>query len=81
VVSTAVAAEGFKGRPGEHLLVADDAEGFARNVLQVLRDDKLRERLGALGRALVEDQYSADAFAEGYEKAYADVLEGVQKRG
>ncbi len=80
VVSTSVAAEGFNARPGEHLLVADDPQTFARHVLAVLRDEKLRERLGTSGRVLVEEHYSADAFAEGYEDAYEAVLEGARRQ-
>ncbi len=57
VVSTTVGVEGIQARAGEHLLVADDAESFARAVLQILADRSLAARLTRAGRALVEASY------------------------
>ena len=41
VVSTTLGAEGLGGRSGEHLLIADDPEGFASAVLRLLADDDI----------------------------------------
>jgi glycosyltransferase involved in cell wall biosynthesis len=57
VVSTTIGVEGIDARAGEHLLVADDAAGFARAVVQVLEDRALAERLARNGRRLVEERY------------------------
>jgi glycosyltransferase involved in cell wall biosynthesis len=46
---------------GEHLLVADDAEAFARSLLGLLDDPAMRERLAANGRRLVAERYSWEA--------------------
>ena len=54
VVTTALGCEGLDVTSGEHLLVADDPGEFADAVIQLLRDDERRARLGAAGRALVE---------------------------
>jgi glycosyltransferase involved in cell wall biosynthesis len=58
VVSTTLGAEGLGARDGEHLLLADDADGFAAAILRLLHDRQLRERLGRAGRALYEEQFS-----------------------
>ena len=58
VVTTALGCEGLDVTSGEHLLVADDPGEFADAVIGLLRDDARRARLGAAGRALVEEKYS-----------------------
>ena len=53
VVSTSIGAEGIDGVPGVHLLLADDAAGFARETVRVLRDDRLAASLAEAARELV----------------------------
>ena len=57
VVSTSVGVEGIDARPGEHLVVADDVESFARGVIDVIEDDALAGRLAGAARNLVVDRY------------------------
>jgi glycosyltransferase involved in cell wall biosynthesis len=58
VVSTRIGAEGLGARDGEHLLVADDAVGFA-DAVQGLLDDRARARaLADAGRVLYLDRYT-----------------------
>jgi glycosyltransferase involved in cell wall biosynthesis len=58
VVSTRIGAEGLGGVDGEHLLVADDAVGFADAVQGVLEDRDKARGLGEAGRALYVDRYT-----------------------
>lgn len=58
VVTTTVGAEGFGLTPGEHLLVADDADGFADAILRLARDEALYERVRHAGFAFIRDHYS-----------------------
>ncbi len=51
VVSTALGGEGLDARDGEHLLIADDPEDFARAVVRLWNDPALRSKLGEAGRA------------------------------
>jgi glycosyltransferase involved in cell wall biosynthesis len=51
VVSTTMGAEGLGLEPGRHLLVADDAEGFAAACVRLLTEPALRERLVVEGQA------------------------------
>lgn len=58
VVSTSIGAEGIDVVSGEHLLIADNPEEFARAVVTLLRERDLADRLGENGRELVSSQYS-----------------------
>jgi sugar transferase (PEP-CTERM/EpsH1 system associated) len=57
VVATTQAAEGLDPRPTPGVLVADQAETFAEQVIQLLVDPWLAERLGRAGQAYVARHY------------------------
>ncbi|MCH7836082.1 MAG: glycosyltransferase [Chloroflexi bacterium] len=59
VVATPEGAEGLDTVPGEHLLVADDAESMAEAVGRLMADDGLWRALSENGRALVRSRYLA----------------------
>jgi glycosyltransferase involved in cell wall biosynthesis len=54
IVSTSLGCEGFDVTHGRELLVADDAEGFAHLVVELLKDARRRERLGKEARRFAE---------------------------
>jgi len=54
VVSTTLGAEGLPVTHGQNILLADEPEEFARRVVDLLRDEGLRTRMGQAARALVE---------------------------
>lgn len=58
IVSTPIGAEGIEIRNGENILLAEDAEAFARATLRLLTDEGLNQRLRTAGRAWVESRYS-----------------------
>ena len=58
VVSTSIGCEGLRAVDGENILIRDDPATFAAAVTEVLRNDALRTRLGAGGRATAEETYS-----------------------
>ena len=58
VVSTSKGAEGLEVTHEENILVADQPEEFAAQVLRLLGDSDLRNRLSIKGRLLVEQRYS-----------------------
>lgn len=58
VVTTGIGVEGFGLTPGEHVLIADDARGFADAVVRLLRDDSLRERVRLAGYHFIGEHYS-----------------------
>lgn len=76
VVSTRVGAEGLPLRDGEHLLLADHPEGFARSTVSLLRDAARRRQIGLAARKLVEENYSWRQVAG----VFSDVLESAVAR-
>ncbi|HET7205750.1 MAG TPA: glycosyltransferase [Terriglobales bacterium] len=73
VVSTTIGAEGLPVQDGENILLADDAETFAKCVVDLLSDEVRRKNLGAAARKLVSENYSWKAVG----KTMAKVLEAV----
>lgn len=60
VVTTTAGFEGIEADVGQDLLVRDDAEGFAAEVIELFRSDR-REQIRQAGRRCVERNYSWDA--------------------
>lgn len=58
VVSTTVGAEGLEFHDREHLILADNPETFTAAVSELLALPVNRERIGAAGRRLYEEQYT-----------------------
>jgi glycosyltransferase involved in cell wall biosynthesis len=56
------------------LVDAGDADALARNVITLLRDPDLRERMGAAGRARVEQRFSAQSMAESFNSVLTSLL-------
>jgi len=69
VVSTTVGAEGLPVTNGEHLLLADQPDTFARAVVQLLRDVDRRRQLEAAARTLVVETYDWAAVSGALESA------------
>jgi glycosyltransferase involved in cell wall biosynthesis len=72
IVSTTIGAEGLPVVHGEHILLADTPEAFAKATVTVLTQSPLRERLSRAARALVEERY-------GWAAA-TDVVDDVLRR-
>jgi glycosyltransferase involved in cell wall biosynthesis len=60
-VATGIGAEGMGLVHGTHILVAEEAADFAQEVVSLLRDDALWERLAARGRQHIETTLSREA--------------------
>jgi GT2 family glycosyltransferase/glycosyltransferase involved in cell wall biosynthesis len=71
-VATSLAAEGIPVEHGVHLRIADDADSFAREVVELLGDAEEAARLAAAGRRLMVEHFdwsrSAEALARVYEE-------------
>jgi glycosyltransferase involved in cell wall biosynthesis len=63
VVATSKAAEGLDVRTGEHLLLADTAEEFARSVLLLLDDPERSRQMAARAFDLVRARYDWGALS------------------
>ena len=61
VVTTSFGAEGFGLLPGRDLLVGDTPEHFAEQVLALLKDPALYDRVARSGYDFIEENYSISA--------------------
>src|SRR5262249_2931776 len=59
IVSPSKGAEGLAVTAGEHLLIGDSPETFARETVRLLQDPALRHRLSEAGRQRVEATYNS----------------------
>ena len=71
IVSTTVGAEGLPVTDGEHLLLADEPQRFAKAVVRLVRDAGRRRALESAARALVVDRYDWSAAGQELDRALA----------
>jgi len=71
VVATPAAAAGLECADGCELLLADDADGFARALDRLRSEPALRERLVAAGRAALAARHAPASVATELAAAYA----------
>jgi glycosyltransferase involved in cell wall biosynthesis len=70
IVSTSIGCEGIDVTDGKDIIIADDAESFARKTVEVLSDTELRQRLRENARKLAEEKYSWKTIAPKLERVY-----------
>jgi polysaccharide biosynthesis protein PslH len=78
VVATPPAIAALDVRPGEHLLVAEDAAAIAAATVTLLRDPARARTMAAAARSLVERRYSWEDSARAVEDAW---IAAVRDRG
>jgi glycosyltransferase involved in cell wall biosynthesis len=71
VVSTCIGAEGITVAGGEHLLLANDAESFARACLRIKEDRELACGLIARAAALLHEKYLPARIVDAVSALYA----------
>jgi polysaccharide biosynthesis protein PslH len=67
IVSTTMGAEGAVVEDGSHLVLADDADAFARAVVERLRDREGSRAMGERARALAEERYDWRVLGDRFE--------------
>ena len=75
VVSTEASLRALGATPESEALLGASAPEFARQVLRLLNDSDLANRVGAAGRRFVESRYSWDAAADRLMDNYEEVIE------
>jgi glycosyltransferase involved in cell wall biosynthesis len=75
VVSTAKGAEGLEVVNGEHALIADTPGDFAAQIVRLMKEPTLREKLACNARRLVEEKYD---WAE-IGQHWLDLVEGASQ--
>jgi glycosyltransferase involved in cell wall biosynthesis len=71
MVSTSVGAEGIAAKNGEDILLADEAEQFAADVVRLLRDPVLNAQIAAAGRRSAEMHYDWRTIYAAWDAIYA----------
>ena len=69
VVTTELGAEGLEVEHERELLIADDGQTFAGELVRVLRDAQLQSRFSAAGRELVARDHDNDRVVQRLERA------------
>lgn len=72
IVSTRIGAEGIDVTHGKDVLLADDAQGLANEVVRVLEDPALARRLGEKARELAVQSYAWAAIVRRLEDFYRE---------
>ena len=74
VVTTSVGAMGLEADIGKELLVADTPAAFAEQVIHLLNNEDLREKLARTARTRVETNYSWEAIGDRLKHVYSEAI-------
>lgn len=74
VVTTSLGIEGIGARDKEEVLIADDAKGLSRQVLNVLQDNEIRIKLINNARKLIEERYDWRKIVKRLEEVYESAV-------
>jgi polysaccharide biosynthesis protein PslH len=75
VVSTRVGAEGLPVTDGHDIVLADEPEALARQIVDLARDQARRRALGEAARRLVTENFTWDVVAKRFGEICRDVVE------
>ncbi|HMA34736.1 MAG TPA: glycosyltransferase family 4 protein [Chloroflexia bacterium] len=71
LVITPYALGGIDAIHGEHLLIGENPAAFARQVVRLVADGELRQRLAGAARKLIEEKYTWEQSVAGLERIHA----------
>lgn len=74
IVTTRIGSEGIELEPGRDALFADDANGFARAIMRLMKGPEEIEKLGAAARKVAERRYDWTQIGRTMLPAYASLL-------
>jgi len=74
IVSTSQPMKIFHALSGVHAFITDDPAEFAQNTIRLLKDVRLKERMGIAARSLVCEKYSWRAAIKMIEQIHQDAL-------
>jgi polysaccharide biosynthesis protein PslH len=64
LVSTVLGAEGIPVIDGEHILLADDPDGFANAIIRLLDDKELANKLAVNCHTLINEKFSVESLVD-----------------
>jgi len=76
VVSTTLGAEGLARNDGEFCALADDAEGFSKKAIELLRDSELASRMAWRARQEVVENWDTAVITERLVDEYREIIQG-----
>jgi glycosyltransferase involved in cell wall biosynthesis len=75
VVTTTMGFEAFEeATPGKDIVVADNTERFAQEVVRLLKDRQLRQSVAQNARRLVESKYGWSSIVKRLDNIYGEVM-------
>jgi len=74
IVSTTIGCEGLDARHGENILIADDPSAFGEAVVEVLRNQRLRDSLQVNARSTAVETYAWNSVGARLRAAYRGLL-------
>jgi glycosyltransferase involved in cell wall biosynthesis len=74
VVTTPIGCEGLDVIAGDHLMIAEEPEEFAQQVITLVKSPEMRKRMGANGRKLVEEKYGWKAIGARLTQLYREMI-------
>jgi polysaccharide biosynthesis protein PslH len=77
VVSTSKGAEGILAVNGKHILIADEPERFAFEVIHILQDEQFRRELASNALALIKEHYDWAQVMPGFLQVIEKVSAGI----
>lgn len=74
VITSFEGIHGIDVTPGENIIIANDPEEFARRVIELLNDEKLRKKIGANAKKLMEEEYSWEKMTDKLNEVFQKVV-------
>ena len=78
VISTSIGAEGIDAINRENILISNSPGDFVENIIAILSNSELRNKITKNARKLINENYTWDICSGRYEKLYADLLRTAQ---
>lgn len=74
VVTTSIGSEGYGAVNGEAILIGNNSQQIADQVIRILKDKKLYEKIATNARKLVDTKFTWEPIAKKLEEIYAEVV-------
>jgi len=76
VVTTSVGIEGIRAKKGKEVIIANQPDNFASEVIALASNKKRQQELSLAGKKLVEKLYDWPQIARKLERAYQELING-----
>lgn len=74
IVSTEGGCQGIDVIDGQHVLIANNEDDFSKKVIELLRNQQLSQKLGNVGRILVEQKYNWEAIVGDIDLKFQKII-------